>query len=91
MGFQHVRTLTETGSHIVNNMFKQWPEVLVPAPGTDWAKGLKAFLPTGRIGCAVSNDGLKWSRCKGPLEAPVVFRVWIIVCLFSEMDDLTCF
>ncbi|CAK9008113.1 unnamed protein product [Durusdinium trenchii] len=36
--------------------------------GAEWSKGLKAFLPTGRIGCAESDDGLKWRRRKGPLE-----------------------
>eukprot|EP00434_Breviolum_minutum_P012551 symbB.v1.2.011057.t1/scaffold728.1/size168468/5 len=40
--------------------------------GTEWSKGLKAFLPTGRIGCAESSDGLKWRRCKGPLEGGAV-------------------
>eukprot|EP00438_Fugacium_kawagutii_P001361 Skav232153 [mRNA] locus=scaffold1040:339798:342828:- [translate_table: standard] len=44
--------------------------------GTEWAKDVKAFLPTGRIGCAESTDGLKWRRCKGPLEARKISQLF---------------
>ncbi|CAL1126331.1 unnamed protein product [Cladocopium goreaui] len=50
----------------------QWRMWYYGRAGTEWAKGLKAFLPTGRIGCATSSDGLKWRRCKGPLEGGAV-------------------
>ncbi|CAE7217557.1 unnamed protein product, partial [Symbiodinium natans] len=36
--------------------------------GTTWARGVDAFLPTGRIGAATSVDGARWRRLKGPLE-----------------------
>lgn len=35
---------------------------------TTWADGAKPFLPTGRIGLAVSDDGLAWRRVQGPLQ-----------------------
>ena len=37
--------------------------------GLTWAHDVKAFLPTGRVGYAVSSDGLKWRRRAGPLAA----------------------
>lgn len=36
--------------------------------GTTWAQDVEAFLPTGRIGAAESEDGLKWTRLRGLLE-----------------------
>jgi len=40
--------------------------------GDTWNKGTKAFLPTGVSGLAESNDGLSWTRVKGPLAGGAV-------------------
>ena len=60
--------------------------------GTEWSKGLKAFLPTGRIGCAESSDGLKWRRCKGPLEVDPEDRyTWMHPKCFLDNKQLGTF
>eukprot|EP00931_Biecheleriopsis_adriatica_P117329 TRINITY_DN92858_c0_g1_i1.p1 TRINITY_DN92858_c0_g1~~TRINITY_DN92858_c0_g1_i1.p1 ORF type:complete len:425 (-),score=49.30 TRINITY_DN92858_c0_g1_i1:137-1411(-) len=46
---------------------------------TKWAKGVDAFLPTGRIGTAISSDGVSWKRQRGPLPQGA--------CLDPSSDD----
>ncbi|CAE8612233.1 unnamed protein product [Polarella glacialis] len=41
--------------------------------GTLWARGAEAFLPTGRVGTACSEDGISWSRVNGPLSGGACF------------------
>ena len=41
-----------------------------------WRRGVKpppGGVPTGRIGLAVSEDGIMWDRCRGPLPGGAVF------------------
>ena len=40
--------------------------------GGTWNKGTTAFLPTGVTGLAESDDGLSWTRVKGPLAGGAV-------------------
>ncbi|CAI5516352.1 unnamed protein product [Closterium sp. Naga37s-1] len=41
--------------------------------GDDWAKGVKALpVPIGRVGLAVSRDGVTWQRVRGPLPGGAV-------------------
>lgn len=71
----------EIQSNSLQKRHSKLPQLLleksITRTGTEWSKGLKAFLPTGRIGCAESSDGLKWRRCKGPLEVDP-FSTWKI-------------
>ena len=43
-------------------------------PAATWNSELPAFLPTGISGLAESDDGLNWSRVKGPLAEGAVLR-----------------
>ncbi|GJP39171.1 hypothetical protein CLOM_g23563 [Closterium sp. NIES-68] len=46
---------------------------------TGWAKGVKALpVPIGRVGLAVSRDGVTWHRVKGPLPGGLC---WILLSL----------
>lgn len=62
------------------------PVVLPPGPGesrwrmwyygregTTWSGDVEAFLPTGRIGTAISDDGISWKRLRGPLSGGACF------------------
>lgn len=43
-------------------------------PTDKWNADLPAFLPTGISGVAESDDGLNWTRVRGPLEEGAVLR-----------------
>jgi len=50
----------------------KWRMYYYGRPDKMWAKGHNAFLPTGQSGLAESDDGLRWSRVKGPLAGGAV-------------------
>lgn len=60
---------------------KQWQMWYYGRSGTTWAKGADAFLPTGRIGTATSDDGINWKRRRGPLAQGA--------CLDPSLDNHT--
>jgi len=43
-------------------------------PADKWNDNLPAFLPTGVAGLAESDDGLRWTRVRGPLEDGAILR-----------------
>ena len=51
---------------------KKWRMWYYGRPDDVWAGGRPAFLPTGRCGCAESNDGRSWEAVAGPLEGGAV-------------------
>ena len=52
----------------------RWQCFYYGRPGDTWNADLPAFLPTGVSGLAESEDGLHWSRVRGPLEDGAVLR-----------------
>ena len=52
----------------------RWKMFYYGREGAEWAGGLPAFLPTGVSGVAESEDGLTWSRVRGPLEGGAILR-----------------
>ena len=63
------KTTFETSPIVTGKIYHQNRYRMVQRP--------QGLLPTGRIGCAESSDGLKWRRCKGPLEVDP-FSTWKI-------------
>jgi len=51
-------------------------------PSNKWNDDLPAFLPSGISGLATSEDGLNWSRVRGPLKDGAILR---------PSDDATAF
>ena len=52
----------------------RWRMFYYGREGAEWNGGLPAFLPTGVSGVAESEDGLSWSRIRGPLEGGSILR-----------------
>ncbi|KAL3777966.1 hypothetical protein ACHAW5_003400 [Stephanodiscus triporus] len=52
----------------------KWQCFYYGRPSDRWNADLPAFLPTGVSGLAESDDGLNWSRVRGPLEGGAVLR-----------------
>lgn len=50
----------------------KWQCFYYGRPSDRWNADLPAFLPTGVSGLAESDDGLNWSRVRGPLEGGAV-------------------
>ena len=53
---------------------KRWRMFYYGREDGNWNGGRPAFLPTGVSGLAESDDGLRWTRVRGPLEGGAVLR-----------------
>ena len=53
---------------------RQWTMFYYGRAQETWNKGNPAFLPTGSSGVAESEDGLTWTRVKGPLRGGAVMH-----------------
>ena len=51
-----------------------------------WNKGHPAFLPTGSSGLAESEDGLRWSRVRGPLDDGAVMHPSLETGAYDEVQ-----